>query len=237
MKLPPITFAGLVAVLATACGPSAEQLTRLRAELDHALERARALDAARAKGVEADLAAPTVTATRCDSTVVLTSTGSPPANPVGYLLASNPGNYREIEPDKLTTPATRVAWAEKLGQSVQSALDPKSDVAVDGDEAIAFRRRQIAEIGDPNAYRHDVELVVLERVLTRRISDAMFTPGSRRARIVVWDYAQSRVACHADVSVASKHTETVDGDESGNQGLESALDVRLREVALAAIGL
>jgi hypothetical protein len=227
---------GLLGLLG--CGPSADELAALSTDLGAAMERARAADLARAAGIEADLAAPTVTATRCLPAVVLMRTGSAPSTPVGYLVRLEEGNYREVARAELATPGTRLRWAEDRAATVSGALAPDAHYPIDSQEALSFRRSQAEDIGDPArpaGYRYDVELVILEQVAPRVVGDS-FLPGRLRARIVVWDYAEGRVACHADASVASLDTERVT-EGATERSLMINLTVRLRGAALEAVGL
>ena len=234
------THAALLAIsfALVACGPSTEQLTELSTALEAATARAVAADAARAAGVEADLAAATITTTRCAPSVVLMGTGSAPATPVGYLVGRNEGNYREIPRAELATPSTRLAWANDLASTVSRSLAPSASNPIDSEDALAFRRGQVDDIGDPSrpdGYRYVVELVLLEQVGPQVLGVGSFLPGSVRGRIVVWDYAEGRVACHADATATSASEERV-GDSAASD-LMTNLNTRLRIAALEAIGI
>lgn len=228
----------VLALSLVACGPGAEELARLRNELDTAVAHATEADAARARGIEADLAAPSVTTTRCEASVVLNETGSPPATPVGFLAGANRGNFRTVPRAELATPGTRMTWATQLADTVRSGLEPGSTYPIDSEEALAFRRSQVVSIGDPahDGYRYDVELVILENAPPRQLGDGTFEAGHLRGRVVVWDYADSRVVCHADATVTTGGTEVVDVGDTGG-GVAANLDARLRYDALSAIGI
>lgn len=233
-----ISALALASVVLLACGPAEAELSRLREDLSSGRDRARAADVARATGVEADLQAPKVSATQCPTSVVLTSSGKPPSNPVGYLVGRNPGNYREVVRTELGTAGTRLKWAEALASTVSGALAPDARHPVDSEEALAFRRGQVQAIGDPSrteGYRYDVELVILEQVSPRVVGDG-FLPGSVRARLVVWDYAEGRVVCHADAEAASLDEERVAVGVS-EASLSANLMTRVRIAALEGVGL
>lgn len=220
-----------LALFLSACGGISDaDRSAMLAQIDTGLASADALDAARAAGVQAVLAAPPA-ATTCPLDVVLNANGTPPSIASGYLGGGNRGNYRVVEASALATAGTRSTWAHGTAESLRHLLAPGDPEPED----MVWLHGEIAALGDASHYHYDVELVRTAQIAPQ-VTGTTFTPGSIQGVIVVWDYVQARPVCSAPVTVTTEGTEISDtGDAARDLG--ATLGARFEDAALRAIGL